>query len=182
MNTAPPRTARTRFLRRADRAAGVVEAIVGWRRRDRPGIRVRSPRRTTASPMAMAKPTATGVNELRPPEAIAAHQAASTSRPDASPTPRVSPAGASDGEQADEAGHPDAEQQARPPNSNPWPIDSQTVPIGQRDRELSEHGRTIPSAVAIRRDPMVRGGAASGGSRACRPPAEVPAVAATSGR
>ena len=55
-----------------------------------PRARCRRPSRS-----ARAKPTATGLNELRPADQRAAHQAASTRSPAASPTPSVSPAGAS---------------------------------------------------------------------------------------
>ena len=60
----------------------------------------------------MANPTATGVNELRPPEATAAHHAATTTSPDASPMPSVSPAGASASSEPGDPRHPDAEQEA----------------------------------------------------------------------
>ncbi len=88
-------------------------------------------RRTTARTMAIAKPTATGVNELRPPDQIAAHQAARTISPDARPTPRVSPAGASDVEQTDRAGHPDPEQQADATEQQP-------LADGQPDRSIGD--------------------------------------------
>ena len=92
-------------------------------------------RRPAASPIAMAKPTATGVNELRPPDAIAAHQAASTSRPEARPTPSVSPAGASALEQPDESGDPDAEQQADGAEQQPLADRQPDRAVGHGDRE-----------------------------------------------
>src|SRR5262245_56888191 len=53
--------------------------------------------RTKARTTAIAKPIATGVNELRPPDPIVAHQAAMTMSPVARPTPIVSPAPAAVG-------------------------------------------------------------------------------------
>ena len=84
----------------------------------------------------MAKPIATGVNELRPPEAIAAHQAATTISPDARPTPSVSPAGASEGSSPTKRATQMPNSRHTPPTSSAWPIDSQTVPSVERDGEL----------------------------------------------
>ena len=90
-----------------------------------------------ARPMAMAKPTATGVNELRPPDQIAAHQAATTSSPEARPTPSVSPAGAlassrptSRAIQAPNASTARAAQQ-------PQPDRQPDLAVGDRDGELA---------------------------------------------
>ena len=81
-------------------------------------------RAARARATAIAKPTATGVNELRPPDATAAHQAARTMRPEASPTPMVSPAGASDARRPTvRATHAPRSRQT-PPNSSAWPIES----------------------------------------------------------
>ena len=106
----------------------------------------------------MAKPTATGVNELRPPDAMAAHQAASTSSPDASPTPSVSPAGASASQEPDEAGDPDAEQQADRAEQQALADRQPDRAVGQGDPELRQHPPDY--TVGLRRpsrDPTVSG-------------------------
>ena len=93
---------------------------------------------TTASPIAMAKPTATGVNELRPPDAIAAHQAASTRRPEASPTPSVSPAGAS-ASAARRSGPSRCRTGGRPRRTaGPGRSTARPSPIGERDRRTQQ--------------------------------------------
>ncbi len=59
-------------------------------------------------------------------------------RPDARPTPRVSPAGASEREQADQPRHPDPEQQADGAEQQPLGDRKPDGPIGDRDGELGE--------------------------------------------
>jgi hypothetical protein len=77
----------------------------------------------------MAKPTATGVNELRPADQNAAHQAASTTSPDARPTPIVSPSGASGSSRPTIRATHIPNTRHPPPISSPRPIDSQTSPL-----------------------------------------------------
>ena len=107
----------------------------------------RRQRRTAASPIASTKPTATGVNELRPPDTIAAHHEVTTIRPDASPTPRISPAGASAPSSPTKRATPTPKSRQIAPISSPWPIDSQTAPSAIVIGSSANTGRTIPSAV-----------------------------------
>ena len=60
-------------------------------------------------------------------------------------------------EQPDEACHPDPEQQAHRTDQQALADGQPDRPIGQRDRELSEHRRTIPSGVRDAPQPESQG-------------------------
>lgn len=102
----------------------VAEALPGL---GRLGARCRVPL-ASATAIVMAKPMATGVNELRPPDQIAAHMAARTMSPDASPTPRTSPAGEPGARRPTRRETHVPKSNVVPPKSSPWPIASQTAP------------------------------------------------------
>ena len=156
----PPRRGSRRSRSPATRPVAAVAASPSCRR-SQPACSPSARRLAAAEPRPArwrcAKPTATGVNELRPPDAMAAHQAASTSRPEASPTPSVSPAGASRWSRPTKRATHDAEQQAHRADQQALADRQPDRRIGQRDRELSKHGRTIPSALGRRPRPDGQG-------------------------
>ena len=110
------------------------------RERPRSTVRSRRHRRTAASPIASTKPTATGVNELRPPDTIAAHHEVSTIRPDASPTPSDLAGRRVGAEQPDEARDPHAEEQADRADQQSLADRQPDGAVGDRDRKLGKHG------------------------------------------
>ena len=60
-------------------------------------------------------------------------------------------------QQPDETGDPDTEQQADGAEQQPLADRQPDRAVGQRDPELRKHRRTIPSAIRLHRNPMVRG-------------------------
>src|SRR4051794_16204584 len=128
MMNAPPARAVRASARRAGGAGGpgsgaaVSDAVLG-------SPAVRRARRAIARPIAIAKPTATGVKELRPPDQMAAHHAARIISPLESPTPRDSPTGASGPRRptARAAQLPNAQQPA--PSARASRSDNQTSPL-----------------------------------------------------
>ena len=127
----------------------------------------------------MAKPIATGVNELRPPDTTAAHQAASTRSPDASPTASVSPAGASDGSSPTTRATQMPNSRHTAPTSKPWPMDSQTVPSASVIGNSANIAGLYRRGSGMHRSPKVRGDEAPGSATPSM--AEVPAADATFG-
>ena len=114
--TAPPATATSRLRDRVSpdesdpgcprgRAAGAGRRV----RRD---VTAGWSRRTAASAIATTNPIATGVNELRPPEATAAHHAIEHEMPDGEADPERLAGWRVRAQEPDPPGHPDAEQQA----------------------------------------------------------------------
>ena len=110
----------------------------------------------------MAKPTATGVNELRPPDAIAAQPAAAHEQPRRRPTPKFRPPRVGL-EQYNPACHPDAEEQAHSAEHNPG-RGPQTEPSASVMANSANTGRTIAVAVQQARYP-VRSRSALGSTR-----------------
>src|SRR6478609_673726 len=127
MKTPLPKMARAR-LRRFDARDADASGSTSGDAATGPEVRRFRTRWTDPNAIAIANPTATGVNELRPPEAIAAHQAASTKRPDASPTPTVSAAGAPGFRRPTSRATRVPNTRHTAANRSASPIDSQTLP------------------------------------------------------